>query len=132
MIFDSILGLFSMDMGVDLGTSNTLVCVRGQGVVLNEPSVVAVRRGTNKVLNNGNAVAAVFAAFTPFTTIFVAIYPEAWMCFDQQISAGELTSVRISTAAGSILAALIYGALVHATYRAMVRNFDMTIRKQSA
>ena len=56
MIFDSILGLFSMDMGVDLGTSNTLVCVRGQGVVLNEPSVVAVRRGTNKVLNNGNAV----------------------------------------------------------------------------
>jgi len=56
MIFDSILGLFSMDMGIDLGTCNTLVCVRGQGVMLNEPSVVAVRRGTNKVLQNGNAV----------------------------------------------------------------------------
>ena len=56
MIFDSILGLFSMDMGIDLGTCNTLVCVRGQGVVLNEPSVVAVRRGTNRVLQNGNAV----------------------------------------------------------------------------
>ena len=56
MIFDSILGLFSMDMGIDLGTCNTLVCVRGQGVVLNEPSVVAVRKGTNKVLQNGNAV----------------------------------------------------------------------------
>jgi rod shape-determining protein MreB len=56
MIFDGILGLFSLDMGIDLGTCNTLVCVRGKGIVLNEPSVVAVRRGTNKVLHNGNAV----------------------------------------------------------------------------
>ncbi|NQU75249.1 MAG: rod shape-determining protein [Planctomycetes bacterium] len=53
------LGLFSSDMGIDLGTSNTLVCVRGQGIVLNEPSVVAVRRGTNRVLQNGNAVGLV-------------------------------------------------------------------------
>ncbi|MBI5724219.1 MAG: rod shape-determining protein [Planctomycetes bacterium] len=59
MIFDSILGLFSMDMGIDLGTCNTLVCVRGQGIVLNEPSVVAVKRGTNRVLKNGNAVGLV-------------------------------------------------------------------------
>jgi len=59
MILDSILGLFSLDMGIDLGTCNTLVCVRGQGVVLNEPSVVAVKRGTNKVLQNGNAVGVV-------------------------------------------------------------------------
>ena len=59
MIFDSILGLFSMDMGIDLGTCNTLVCVQGQGVVLNEPSVVAVKRGTNKVLQGGNAVGIV-------------------------------------------------------------------------
>lgn len=43
-------------MGIDLGTCNTLVCVRGEGIVLNEPSVVAVRKGTNRVLNNGNAV----------------------------------------------------------------------------
>ncbi len=43
-------------MGIDLGTCNTLVCVRGQGIVLNEPSVVAVRKGTNQVLKNGNAV----------------------------------------------------------------------------
>ena len=56
MIFDWILGLFSTDMGIDLGTCNTLVCVRGQGIVLNEPSVVAVQRGTNKVINKGNAV----------------------------------------------------------------------------
>ena len=45
-----------MDMGIDLGTCNTLVCVRNEGIVLNEPSVVAVRKGTNIVLNNGEAV----------------------------------------------------------------------------
>ncbi|MDQ7780550.1 MAG: rod shape-determining protein [Planctomycetota bacterium] len=50
------LGLFSNDMGIDLGTCNTIVCVRGQGIVLIEPSVVAVRKGTNKVLLNGQAV----------------------------------------------------------------------------
>ena len=43
-------------MGIDLGTCNTLVSVRGQGIVLNEPSVVAVTKGTNKVLRNGTAV----------------------------------------------------------------------------
>jgi rod shape-determining protein MreB len=48
--------MFSVDMGIDLGTCNTLVCVKGEGVVLNEPSVVAVKRGTNQVLRNGNAV----------------------------------------------------------------------------
>ena len=51
--------MFSVDMGIDLGTCNTLVCVRGEGVVLNEPSVVAVRRGTNQVLRDGNAVGLV-------------------------------------------------------------------------
>ena len=59
MIFDSLLGAFSIDMGIDLGTCNTLVCVKGEGIVLNEPSVVAVRRGTNRVLDNGNAVGLV-------------------------------------------------------------------------
>lgn len=56
MNLDSFLGLFGVDMGIDLGTCNTLVCVRGEGIVLNEPSVVAVRKGTNKVINNGTAV----------------------------------------------------------------------------
>ncbi|MCK4659636.1 MAG: rod shape-determining protein [Phycisphaerae bacterium] len=59
MIFDSLLGMFSVDMGIDLGTCNTLVCVKGEGVVLNEPSVVAVKKGTNRVLDNGNAVGVV-------------------------------------------------------------------------
>lgn len=53
MFFDPLLGWFSLDMGIDLGTCNTLVCVRGQGIVLNEPSVVAVRKGTNVVIKNG-------------------------------------------------------------------------------
>ena len=56
MWFDSLLSWFSVDMGIDLGTCNTLVCVRGEGIVLNEPSVVAVRRNTNQVLNHGQAV----------------------------------------------------------------------------
>jgi rod shape-determining protein MreB len=48
-----------MDMGIDLGTCSTLVYVRDRGIVLNEPSVVAVRKGTNVVLNNGQAVGVV-------------------------------------------------------------------------
>ncbi len=55
-MLDRLLGWFSVDMGIDLGTCNTLVAVRGEGILLNEPSVVAVRKGTNRVLNNGNAV----------------------------------------------------------------------------
>ena len=59
MLLDTVLGWFSMDMGIDLGTCSTLVCVRDKGIVLNEPSVVAVRKGTNVVLNNGEAVGLV-------------------------------------------------------------------------
>lgn len=43
MIIDKILGAFSNDLAIDLGTANTLVYVKGKGIVLNEPSVVAVR-----------------------------------------------------------------------------------------
>jgi rod shape-determining protein MreB len=50
------LGRFSVDMGIDLGTANTLVCVRGRGIILNEPSVVAVKKGSNEVLLGGMAV----------------------------------------------------------------------------
>jgi rod shape-determining protein MreB len=55
-LLDWVLGRFSVDMGIDLGTANTLVCVRGRGIVLNEPSVVAVRKGTTDVLLGGRAV----------------------------------------------------------------------------
>lgn len=48
-----ILGLFSNDMGIDLGTATTLVYVKGQGIVLCEPSVVAIQKGTHSVLAVG-------------------------------------------------------------------------------
>jgi rod shape-determining protein MreB len=56
MLFDPILGLFSNDLAIDLGTANTLVYMKGKGIVLNEPSVVAVRKdgkGGNKVMAVG-------------------------------------------------------------------------------
>src|SRR3990167_11540524 len=56
MIFDSLLGLFSNDLAIDLGTANTLIYAKGRGIVCSEPSVVAVRRearGTKKVLAVG-------------------------------------------------------------------------------
>ncbi|MDF1869858.1 MAG: rod shape-determining protein, partial [Phycisphaerales bacterium] len=56
MWYERFLGPLGVDMGIDLGTCNTLVAVRGQGIVLNEPSVVAVKKGTNQVLKNGQAV----------------------------------------------------------------------------
>jgi len=47
--------MLSNDIGIDLGTANTLVCVRGTGIVLNEPSVVAVEKASRKVLAIGAA-----------------------------------------------------------------------------
>lgn len=54
-MFDSLLGLFSTDLAIDLGTANTLVYVRRQGIMVNEPSVVAITRqaGTQRVLAVG-------------------------------------------------------------------------------
>ncbi len=51
--FNAIYGMFSNDMGIDLGTASTLVYVKGQGIVLCEPSVVAIEKGTNHVLAVG-------------------------------------------------------------------------------
>ena len=53
-MFNGLLGLFSNDIGIDLGTANTLVYVKDQGIVLREPSVVAVRAGTSQVLAVGD------------------------------------------------------------------------------
>ena len=51
--FDSFLGLFSSDMGIDLGTASTLVYLKNEGIVLCEPSVVAIEAGTSNVLAVG-------------------------------------------------------------------------------
>ncbi|MFA4880481.1 MAG: rod shape-determining protein [Candidatus Doudnabacteria bacterium] len=53
-MFNRLLGAFSRDIGIDLGTANTLVYVRGKGIVINEPSVVAMNTKTGQVLAIGN------------------------------------------------------------------------------
>ena len=58
-MFKKLRGLFSNDLSIDLGTANTLIYVRGQGIVLNEPSVVAIRTGRSS--HHSHTVAAVGA-----------------------------------------------------------------------
>ncbi len=53
MIFGKIMGWFSNDLAIDLGTANTLVYVKGKGIVCNEPSAVVIRQETNKVVAVG-------------------------------------------------------------------------------
>jgi rod shape-determining protein MreB len=66
-MFGAFLGLFSADIGIDLGTANTLVYVKGRGVVLDEPSVVAMAeiRGKTHVLAVGEE-AKVMLGKTPW------------------------------------------------------------------
>lgn len=54
MLFDKFYGQFSKDIGIDLGTANTLVYVKGKGIVINEPSVVAVNQRTKQILAIGS------------------------------------------------------------------------------
>lgn len=56
--FDRVFNFFSSDIGIDLGTANTLIYVRGRGIVLSEPSVVAVDALTNEVLAVGHQAKA--------------------------------------------------------------------------
>jgi len=53
MLFDNVYRRFSKDIGIDLGTANTLVYVKGKGIVINEPSVVAVNQRTKQILAIG-------------------------------------------------------------------------------
>ena len=55
-IFNAVMGLFSNDLAIDLGTANSLVWMKGEGIVLNEPSVVAIQTGQrakNRILAVG-------------------------------------------------------------------------------
>jgi len=69
---DALLGLFSLDIGIDLGTANTLVFVRNKGIVINEPSWVAIEQESKKVLAIG-AEAKEMVGRTPSS--IVAIRP---------------------------------------------------------
>src|ERR1051325_10808175 len=71
--FNSVMGLFSRDIGIDLGTANTLVLVRGKGIIINEPSVVAINKKSRKVLAIG-AEAKRMVGRTPAN--IVAIRPQ--------------------------------------------------------
>lgn len=53
-LFNSIFGRFSYDLGIDLGTANTLVYASGKGIIIQEPSVVAIDKNTNNILAVGN------------------------------------------------------------------------------
>src|SRR3990167_2058643 len=52
-MLNKLFGFWSKDIGIDLGTANTLVYVRGKGIVINEPSIVAVNQKTGRILAIG-------------------------------------------------------------------------------
>ncbi len=54
MVLNKLFGKFSKDVGIDLGTANTLVYIKGRGIVINEPSIVAVNQKTGQILAIGN------------------------------------------------------------------------------
>jgi rod shape-determining protein MreB len=58
MLSDRLFGLFSSDLAIDLGTANTLVFVQGRGIVLNEPSIIAIRKTDNEVIGVGHEAKA--------------------------------------------------------------------------
>jgi rod shape-determining protein MreB and related proteins len=58
MLGDRLLGFFSSDLAIDLGTANTLVFVRNRGIVLNEPSIIAIDRTDNTVIAVGHEAKA--------------------------------------------------------------------------
>jgi len=93
VLLDTIFGCFSTDMGIDLGTCTTLVCARDRGIILNEPSVVAVHKGTNHVLNDGEGVGSVAREMLGKTPgSIVAIRPLK----DGVISNFEITEVMLT------------------------------------
>ncbi len=67
---NAVLGAFSRDLGIDLGTANTLVYARGKGIIISEPSVVAINRRTKKVMTVG-AEAKAMVGKTPADIIAV-------------------------------------------------------------
>ncbi len=69
-LLSSFLGMFSRDIGIDLGTANTLVSVRGRGIVIDEPSVVAIDRRSRRILAIGNEAKRMVGR-TPATIVAV-------------------------------------------------------------
>ena len=59
-LFNSVFSSFSTDIGIDLGTANTLVYVKGKGVVINEPTIVAINKKTGQVVAVGEAAKTMY------------------------------------------------------------------------
>ena len=73
---------FSTDVGIDLGTCNTLIYVRGKGIVIDEPSVVAVEKGTKRIVAVGaRAKEMLEKANIPFEWEFVQ-----WNVVDEKLN----------------------------------------------
>jgi len=62
-MFRSLFSLFSHDIGIDLGTANTLVHVKGKGIMIREPSVVARHRKTKQILAIGEEAKKMLALY---------------------------------------------------------------------
>lgn len=86
---DRILGLVSNDIGIDLGTANTLVYVKGRGIVINEPSIVALNQKTGQVVAVGAEAKNMLGRTPPH---IVAVQP----VIDGVISDFEITSEMLS------------------------------------
>ena len=67
-MLDGLKGLFSNDIGIDLGTANTLVFLKDRGIVMREPSVVAIQSGTKNVLAVGSEAKSMLARTPPNIT----------------------------------------------------------------
>lgn len=68
-MLNGLLGRFSRDMGVDLGTANTLVYVRDRGIVVNEPSIVAINNKTDQILAVGDEARKMIGKAPPHITV---------------------------------------------------------------
>lgn len=69
MIFDRLLGRFSQDLGIDLGTSSTLVYAKNKGIVINEPSVVAINNRTDQILAVGTDAQKMVGKIPPHISV---------------------------------------------------------------
>ncbi len=88
-ILDKLYSMFSNDIGIDLGTANTLVYIRGRGIVINEPSVVAVNQKTGRVVAIGKEAKNMLGRTPPH---IVAVRP----IVDGVISDFEVTEEMLS------------------------------------
>ena len=76
-MLERLFSLFSKDMAIDLGTANTLVYVKGEGVVLNEPSVVAIiedQGNTHKGIQEVHRIKIIFSPFDAKKTYTLIVF----------------------------------------------------------